>query len=362
MLWWGHHREPVVEGVHVAGMPRASAGDFTQEQLMSLPTLKLGEPGSRESLVVRKGSLDMPVTPPPKPSFQSPSPTKSVAPTLLSHSSFDDALFKIQHKPGWEETMKAVIYNFDWKNHFVMGQYGEIYEFVDEHGTLSASPRNPALEVSRLLFLLVMWLPLGLSVFQKVMSSRNSLVCLVFLREHHHLMMLKLKGPQKHLILLCHHLQKNLENLSLLLRRFMNSRAPRTKTIRKCHQKRPNPCMMMDRIGRYLFVILTGNVLAFADSILQKLRANQETWIYTSKFNTISSNTIVLKSICFLWIPSIWFKKCCRKNVSPNFWPCNSSSPPVWLRIKRFMNQHEKGKVVASPEVIKLWGTSTGRF
>ena len=107
---------------------------------MSLPTLKLGEPGSRESLVVRKGSLDMPVTPPPKPSFQSPSPTKSVAPTLLSHSSFDDALFKIQHKPGWEETMKAVIYNFDWKNHFVMGQYGEIYEFVDEHGTLSASP------------------------------------------------------------------------------------------------------------------------------------------------------------------------------------------------------------------------------
>lgn len=106
---------------------------------MSMPTLQLGESGSKESLLARNGSLDMPVTPPPRPSFQSPTP-KSVAPTLLSPSTFGDAVFKIQHTPGWEETMKAVIDNFDWKNHFVIGQYGEIYEFADENGTLNGSP------------------------------------------------------------------------------------------------------------------------------------------------------------------------------------------------------------------------------
>ena len=36
--------------------------------------------------------------------------------------------------------MKAVVYNFDWKNHFVMGQYGETFEFVDEHGTFNGLP------------------------------------------------------------------------------------------------------------------------------------------------------------------------------------------------------------------------------
>ena len=39
-------------------------------------------------------------------------------------------------------------------------------------------------------------------------------------------------------------------------------------------------------------------------------------------------------------------------------------SPPTlhcWLRIKRYVDKAENGKVKASPEVIKLWGTPSGR-
>lgn len=121
---------------------------MTRRQLLA-PTQVLESHPTSESLKTQPSAdLTAPQTPAAKAMLASPTGSQTfdsqpqVTPISTHADRYPEAVFTIDHGPPEvvQACLKQVLKNFSWKSHYLIGEFRDVYTFMDESGTLDVEP------------------------------------------------------------------------------------------------------------------------------------------------------------------------------------------------------------------------------
>ena len=269
-----------------------------------------------------------------------------------------EVVFKIQHGAQWEEMVKVASQNFDWKSHFVLGGDDTIFPFADEHGKLHGTP------VEKNFPLHIVHGRCDLPGIQIVLadSGRVEFFSLPDRLPESQCVSPTIQTPvEPEEDVGNSESQKNIEALP----EDPPKQPPVPPANLASGEPKRNPAMEepprddLKKRGR-------GDETAAATSMYEdgsywKTLVCIELMIdccFECPLLYIETCFLISPKVLWLSFPTVFLPK--HSSKKPRVHPLLPH--PRWLRMKRYMNQFEKGKVQATPEVVKLWGTSGGRF